>query len=65
MNISAKQVVKVLVKLDPSFKACISPKGNAIVELEKAIYGTIEAANLWYHEAAGKKTIAFSSEKRS
>jgi hypothetical protein len=43
---------KVLVKLDPSFKTCVGPKSNAIVELEKAIYGTIEAANLWYHEAA-------------
>ena len=51
MKITSKEVVQLLIKLDPSFESSGNSNGHALVELLMAIYGTIEAANLWNKEA--------------
>ena len=48
-----KAVMTILVKMDPTFQAAVSPNGSGLLEAMKAIYGTIEAASLWYQDASG------------
>ena len=38
----------ILAKLDPKYKQYIGTKGGVIVELDKALYGCVESAALWY-----------------
>jgi hypothetical protein len=39
----------MIVKLDPSFTTFVSYDGTSLVALDKALYGCVEAANLWYN----------------
>jgi hypothetical protein len=39
----------MIVKLDPSFTTFVSHDGTSLVALDKALYGCVEAANLWYN----------------
>jgi len=41
-------MTKFMVELDPSYKEFITERKTCVVELDKALYGTIEAARLWY-----------------
>ena len=43
-----KLMTAFLVQLDPSYAAFVRDDGTCVVELDKALYGTIEAAKLWY-----------------
>jgi hypothetical protein len=47
-----KDVTAHLVQLDKNYALAVSNKGDSLVEVLMAIYGTIEAANLWYNEAS-------------
>jgi hypothetical protein len=38
----------ILAKLDPTYEKYINVKGEVIVELDKALYGCVESASLWY-----------------
>jgi hypothetical protein len=38
----------ILAKLDPTYEKYINMKGEVIVELDKALYGCVESASLWY-----------------
>ena len=38
----------ILAKLDPSYAPYLNKKGEVIVALDKALYGCIESASLWY-----------------
>jgi hypothetical protein len=38
----------VLVDLDPTYRPFLDYKGMLVVALDKALYGCIESANLWY-----------------
>jgi hypothetical protein len=38
----------ILVQLDPSYQQYRSDDGSVVVELQKALYGLVEAARLWY-----------------
>ena len=47
MNIDAYLTGR-LVHLDPSYARFVKPNGTVTVKLIKALYGTVEAAKLWY-----------------
>lgn len=38
----------MLVKLDPSYRSYREDKGTIVVQLDKALYGCVEASALWY-----------------
>ena len=43
-----KTMTAILVKLDPTFQQYVRLDGTSVVQLDKALYGTVEAARLWY-----------------
>jgi hypothetical protein len=43
-----KLMAGILVKIDPSYEDFRADDGSVVVELDKALYGCIEAAALWY-----------------
>ena len=43
-----KVMTQFLVELDPTYAEFVRDDGTCVVELDKALYGTIEAAKLWY-----------------
>jgi len=44
----AKEVAEVVCELDPSYVKFLEPDGKLLVKLDKALYGCIESAKLWY-----------------
>ena len=44
----AKDVADEIIKQDKSFAKYRKPDGGLLVRREKALYGYIESANLWY-----------------
>lgn len=38
----------MLLQIDPSYKQFVEENGTMVVELDKALYGCVEAAALWY-----------------
>ena len=45
-----KFLTSVLVELDPSYQQFVRKDGTCIVQLTKALYGTIQAAKAWYNK---------------
>ena len=43
-----KVMADILVKIDPKFEKFVAEDGSSIVQLDKALYGCVEAAHLWY-----------------
>ena len=43
-----KVMTGILVKIDPKFKEFMAEDGSSVVQLDKALYGCVEAAHLWY-----------------
>ena len=43
-----KVMTQFLVELEPKYAEFVRDDGTCVVELDKALYGTIEAAKLWY-----------------
>jgi hypothetical protein len=43
-----KEITRRVVRLRPTFKKFVNPNGTLIVRLNKALYGCIESAKLWY-----------------
>jgi hypothetical protein len=44
----AKEVAEIVCELDPSYSKFLEPDGKLLVKLDKALYGCIESAKLWY-----------------
>ena len=56
-----KQEADFVVQLDPSYEQYLQDDGSLIVELDKAIYGLIESALLWYkHLCDGLSALDYS-----
>lgn len=56
-----KLVSSVLVRLDDGYKNYLSDKGELVVKLDKALYGCIQSAKLWYlHLKATLEELGFS-----
>jgi hypothetical protein len=49
-------LAKILVKLDKTWTEFLEADGTMVVELDKALYGCIESAALWYNELTEKLT---------
>jgi len=47
------EVVKVLIEALPEFKEFVDDKGRILVEIEKALYGLVQSAKLWFDTLAG------------
>ena len=45
-----KEVTSILTEIEPAFKPFTANDGTLVVELDKALYGCIESALLWYQE---------------
>jgi hypothetical protein len=43
----------MLVEIDPEYRNFLNEDGTLIVKLEKALYGCLESAKLWYDELSG------------
>ena len=50
-----KVMTQLLLKIDPSYESFLEQTGTVVVELDKALYGCVEAASLWYEDL--KRTI--------
>jgi hypothetical protein len=46
----AKTLLDMLVKLDKSYLKYVCPDGGCIVRLDKALYGCVESASLWFDD---------------
>jgi hypothetical protein len=47
-----KQLVDILIPLDPFYAEFIKPNGEIVVKLDKALYGCVESARLWFNEVS-------------
>ena len=43
-----------LIEIEPEFRKFVNEDGSCVVELDKALYGTLEAAKLWYDNISAK-----------
>ena len=43
-----KAMTAILVQIDPAFGVYVTEDGTSVVQLDKALYGCVEAAHLWY-----------------
>ena len=50
-----KVMTTLLQRIDPTYSDYVEVGGTVIVELDKALYGCVEAAGLWYEDL--RKTI--------
>ena len=48
-----KDVVPLVLEIDPSYKDFVMPNGTVVVKLDKALYGLIESGKLWYEHLTG------------
>ena len=46
-------VAAILVKLRPDYESFMQPDGTIVVKLDKALYGCVESAKLWYQHLSG------------
>ena len=46
-------VAAILVKLRPDYESFMQPDGTIVVKLDKALYGCVESAKLWYQNLSG------------
>jgi len=47
-----KQIAELLLKIRPDYEKFLTDKGELVLRLNKALYGTREAAKLWYDHFA-------------
>jgi hypothetical protein len=47
-------VTSLLLEVKPEYAVFVDEKGQITVELDKALYGCVEAASLWYQDLRGK-----------
>ena len=43
-------IAKLLIQLDPKYEKFVEPSGCIVVELDKALYGCVEASLLWFRD---------------
>lgn len=48
-----KDMASILMDLDPGYVPFVSSDGKVVVKLDKALYGCVEAAALWYEDLSG------------
>ena len=53
------QMSTVLVELDKSYLEYVDERGEILVRLEKALYGCIQSAKLWYNHLVKLNALTF------
>jgi hypothetical protein len=48
-----KFLTSVLVEINPSYEKFVNKNGTCVVRLNKALYGCVESASLWYDKLSG------------
>jgi hypothetical protein len=48
-----KTMTDIIVELDHEYRKYVCSDGSVVVRLDKALYGTVEAASLWYENISG------------
>ena len=48
----SKEMADIVIERDPSYAKFVEPNGQILVKLDKALYGCIESAKLWYDHFA-------------
>ena len=48
-----KLMTAMMVDITPAYKDYVGPDGCVVVKLDKALYGCVEAASLWYADLTG------------
>lgn len=51
-----KVMTRFLLEIAPEYSKFVRPDGTCIVELDRALYGTVEAAKLWYDNVSATLT---------
>lgn len=46
-------MTELLVEMDPDFQQFVEKNGTSVVALDKALYGCVESASLWYNHLRG------------
>ena len=49
-----KLLTSILVRLDPHYAQFVAGDGSCVVQLDRALYGTVQAAALWYKDLRSK-----------
>ena len=49
-----RMMTQLLIEIDASYKQFVEADGSMVVQLDKALYGCVEAAALWYSDLRGK-----------
>jgi hypothetical protein len=49
-----RTLTSMLLEIDGTYKDYMEPNGTMVVELDKALYGCVEASMLWYNELSSK-----------
>ncbi len=47
-------MTSILTKIDPTYEQFVDSRGTCVVKLDKALYGTVEAAKLWFDLLSGQ-----------
>ena len=59
-----KTLTRVLTQLDPTYTKYVRRDGTVVVKLDKALYGCVEAAKLWYEDLRSTLHKAGYAENR-
>jgi hypothetical protein len=46
------QLANIIITLDPSYAPFLNSKGEIVAKLDKALYGCVESARLWFNEVS-------------
>jgi len=58
-------IAKIIVKLAPSYAPYIRNNGTVIVQLDRALYGLVESAKLWYQNLSSTlNSLGFKANQR-
>ena len=49
-----RMMTQMLIEIDASYKQFVEADGSMVVQLDKALYGCVEAAALWYSDLRSK-----------
>ncbi len=43
-------IMQVLLRLKPDYETCVDKRGKMVARLDKAFYGCVQSARLWYEK---------------
>jgi hypothetical protein len=59
-----RSLADIMISLDPTYSDFLQSNGSVIVKLDKALYGCVESARLWFNEVCSHlKSLQFSQSE--